>query len=213
MTRHDRLDDAARDHAVAYALDGLSSAEASEFEAHLESCEACSNEVQSLRVLLGELGTLAPPQAPPPDLKNRLMAKIRESKTEQASKQPWKSWTTSAAAAGLTLVRAEEGGWEPTGVDGVVVRRLFLDVENDRATMLVRMAPGTSYPAHVHAGAEECFVLEGDLLVGESRMRAGDYQRATSGSLHGMQSTEGGCLLFIVSSLHDEMLPGREAHR
>ena len=38
-------------------------------------------------------------------------------------------------------------------------------------------------------------------------MRAGDYQRAAGGSQHPWQSTRDGCLLLIVSGLHDELLP------
>ena len=68
------------------------------------------------------------------------------------------------------------------------------------------MAPGTSYPGHRHAGVEECYVLEGDLRVGDLVMRAGDYQRAAIGSVHGVQSTEGGCLLLVLMSDRDERL-------
>jgi anti-sigma factor ChrR (cupin superfamily) len=74
--------------------------------------------------------------------------------------------------------------------------------------MLVRMAPGSSYPPHLHASSEECFVVEGDLHVGDDLvMNAGDYQRAHGGSVHPVQYTEGGCVLFIMSSLHDELIP------
>jgi predicted ChrR family anti-sigma factor len=208
MTRHERLDDLARDRAAAYALGSLPPVESADFEEHLRACEACRREVEALQGVLGDLATLAPAVAPPPALKDRLLARVLESKP--AVSQPWKAWLPAASEAGLTLVRAGEGAWEASGVDGVEIRRLFLDRENDRATMLVRMAPGTSYPSHVHGGAEECYVLEGDLDVAGTRMVAGDYQRATSGSLHGIQSTVGGCLLFIVSSLHDEL--SSEAH-
>ena len=74
-------------------------------------------------------------------------------------------------------------------------------------TMLIRMAPGTAYPAHRHGGAEECYVLEGDLHVGDDIvMHAGDYQRAEAGSTHPVQSTRGGCLLLLTSSLRDELV-------
>ena len=38
-------------------------------------------------------------------------------------------------------------------------------------------------------------------------MHAGDYQRMGGGTVHPVQSTEGGCVLFIISSLHDELMP------
>jgi quercetin dioxygenase-like cupin family protein len=70
--------------------------------------------------------------------------------------------------------------------------------------MLVRMAPGTSFPAHVHNGPEECFVLQGDLTIGPATMATGDYQYAPPGSSHPVQSTRGGCVLLLTSSLSDE---------
>ena len=73
-------------------------------------------------------------------------------------------------------------------------------------TAMFRMAAGTSYPEHIHDGPEECYVLEGDLHVGDRMvMHAGDYQRATPGSEHDEQWTEGGCLLLVTSSLSDEL--------
>ena len=69
--------------------------------------------------------------------------------------------------------------------------------------MLVRVAPGTVYPPHEHTGAEECYVIEGDLRVEGRVLRAGDYQYAPAGSSHAEQTTEGGCLLLIGASLAD----------
>lgn len=131
------------------------------------------------------------------------------SSSEAARTQVWKAWAQSSAPTPLldfTFVSGTAGEWETTAIEGVEARRLFVDADGDRATFLVRMRPGAAYPAHVHAGPEECFVLEGDLLVGHQRMRAGDYQRAESGSTHDVQSTEGGCVLLLVSSLGDEIV-------
>lgn len=87
------------------------------------------------------------------------------------------------------------------------MRRLFVDRAANRMTAMFKMAPGAAYVPHVHGGAEECYVLEGDLHVGdEIMMRAGDYQRAPAGSLHGVQRTEGGCTLLITCSLDDEVV-------
>ena len=38
-------------------------------------------------------------------------------------------------------------------------------------------------------------------------MKAGDSQRLAGGTTHGIQGTRAGCLVFIVSSIHDELLP------
>jgi anti-sigma factor ChrR (cupin superfamily) len=101
------------------------------------------------------------------------------------------------------LRRAEDAGWEDTAVPGVRLRVLSTDPAADRFTALIRMAPGTAYPAHRHAGPEECFVLEGDLRHESQVMRAGDYEWLPGGSDHGAQTTVDGCLLLIHSSLSD----------
>ena len=86
------------------------------------------------------------------------------------------------------------------------MKRLSMDAERELVTMLVRMRPGASYPRHRHAKAEECYVVEGDLHVGDLTILAGDFQRAEADSIHVPQYTVGGCLLFVTSSLEDEML-------
>jgi len=135
-------------------------------------------------------------------------SETEEARTRAARVQVWKSWSPSAASKRdeLTFVRADSSAWQSTSVAGIEARQLFVDAAQDRATFLVRMAAGTAYPAHVHAGAEECFVLEGDLTVGDLTMNAGDYQRAERGSKHGVQSTQHGCVLLLVSSLSDELI-------
>jgi anti-sigma factor ChrR (cupin superfamily) len=125
----------------------------------------------------------------------------------QEATQVWRRWTSAPEADGVFTLRAEETGWEKTDIAGIEVRNLFADRERNYVTMLVRMAPGTAYPTHRHAGVEECFVLDGDLRVPPGRhLHAGDYQRAAGDSLHGIQSTDEGCLLFIVSSTEDELV-------
>lgn len=120
--------------------------------------------------------------------------------------QVWRRWQPDDPNQAHSIIRNAAGGqWEDTGIEGIRIRRLSADPARNQMSMLVRMAAGTGYPAHVHNGPEECLVLEGDLRTGDHVLRAGDYQRMTPGSRHGYQSTEHGCLLFIVSSLTDEL--------
>ena len=207
MNAHRILGPEELERAALYALDALEPDAARLYAAHLEICAPCQAEVAALRTAVEALGRAVEPVTPPPSLKARLMDVVRTAPEAEAI-QTWKRWAPSATDEAMTIVRGD-GAWETTGVDGVAVRRLFVDAANDRLTMLVRMAAGTSYPAHRHGGVEECYVLEGDLYGPNFEMRAGDYQRLDGGSVHGVQGTRGGCLLFIVSSMNDELLPSR----
>ena len=70
--------------------------------------------------------------------------------------------------------------------------------ENGRHTILLRLDAGASIPTHVHPGAEECFVVSGDLRDGDLDLGAGDYMRHDGGTEHTI-STENGCLLYVTT--------------
>ncbi|MCA9291868.1 MAG: cupin domain-containing protein [Phycisphaerales bacterium] len=161
--------------------------------------------------LLANVEPVTPPEHVRASLLHRAAASLaaQDHAPESAAEveHVWDQWSPDDATAALFTIRAGEGSWDDTGVEGVQVRRLFVDRANDRMTALFRMAPGASYVPHVHDGPEECYVLDGDLHVGDDVvMRAGDYQRCAAGSTHGVQRTVGGCLLLISSSLHDEVI-------
>lgn len=147
---------------------------------------------------------------PPDRLRERIMALV-DSDEAGTDVQVWKRWTappTARTVPGLTTVAADRSDWQESAIAGIRTRRLAVDPERRSVTMLIEMAPGTSYPAHRHGGVEECFVIAGDLRVGDREtLRTGDYQRAEAGSEHPVQSTEGGCTLLLVSSQDDELLP------
>jgi anti-sigma-K factor RskA len=69
---HERWQDAA----ATYLLGALTEAERAEFEAHLESCPACREEIAELRVAAEALPVAAPPMRPPPALKARIMDEV-----------------------------------------------------------------------------------------------------------------------------------------
>lgn len=210
------------DRCAAFALGALDRDEHEQFVRHrTEGCDRCEAELHRLRAGLVEIGTALTPVDPPPAIKEAVLSAIRNAPNEDVEApedrtasnpeelQPWRAWTGNRTdqSAGFFFRSGADGDWEPTGVDGIMVRPLFVDRENDRMTALFRMAPGSSYVPHIHASYEECFVLEGELQVGETLvMQAGDYQRAEPGSQHPVQSTESGCLLLVSSSLSDEPL-------
>jgi anti-sigma factor ChrR (cupin superfamily) len=223
MEAHDFLDEDLKNEAALYVLDAQKPAEARTYRLHLAHCDVCRCEVDSLAVAAGELAHLAPVKTPPENLWNRVLARVRRndsraqadraqrdaSSADARSTQIWKAWDGPAnqTRPDFTFLAGDERGFEPTAIPGIEARKLFVDRQNDRVTMLVRMQAGTAYPAHVHADVEECYVIAGDLTVaGVQTLVAGDYQRAETGSTHSVQSTEKGSLLLLVSSLHDELV-------
>lgn len=100
----------------------------------------------------------------------------------------------------LVIVRRDQRDWRPTGLPGVRGKTLFADRASNRRTLLLNMAPGSRIPDHDHGGIEEVIVLEGDLTIGEHRLKAGDYFRAQPGCRHGAPITEQGCIALVFST-------------
>ncbi len=153
-------------------------------------------------------GACAPdPRGPSATTKDRLLERLHATDAMRSPDpvQVWRRWREPTSGADV-IRGATDGPWEKTAIAGIDVRRLFVDRAAGRVTMLVRMAAGTTYPRHRHGGAEECFVISGDLRHGERVMNAGDFEVVHEGSIHEVQSTATGCVLLIRSSLTDEIL-------
>lgn len=92
-----------------------------------------------------------------------------------------------------------------------VARRLLdrVGAEVARATSLVRYAPGSRFPVHVHHGGEEFLVLAGTFEDDEGAYPAGTYVRNPPGSSHAPWTREG-CELFVKLRQFD---PADQARR
>lgn len=107
---------------------------------------------------------------------------------------------------GLTFVKASEGTWRGIA-PGVTAKLLSFDPSSRRTTTVLRFAPGTRYAPHRHVAVEELYVLEGGCSIAGREMTVGDYHRAEAGTVHHDTSTDEGCLLLVISSPQNEMLP------
>lgn len=178
-----------------YLAGAMTEEEARAFEERLAS--GCPDAVAAMReaeAAVRELAADAPPVDPPPGLKADLLTRLGRPPDPRA--------TDRAAAGGMTgaLFRfAEDGGFRPTRHAGVRMRLLHIDRDRGQFTGLIRLDPGAAYPAHPHDGPEECIVLDGELIVGDVRLRRGDYQRAEPGTEHVEQRTETGATLFVTA--------------
>lgn len=94
-------------------------------------------------------------------------------------------------------MHAAQMDWVPSPSAGV--ERKMLDRIGDevaRATSIVRYAPGSVFPAHVHGGGEEYFVLSGVFQDEEGDHPAGTYVRNPPSSRHTPASAPG-CTIFV----------------
>ncbi len=97
-------------------------------------------------------------------------------------------------------VRANEGTWLPAG-PGVELKVLRMDREHNSQTILIRMQPGAQIVPHPHNQEEECLVMEGEILIGEHRVRQGDMHIAMPGAEHPPIIAPHGALLCIRSEI------------
>lgn len=207
IMKHEHPTDETRELAAIYALGALDREEARDFEAHLrEGCPLCEAELLAFQGVVGLLGYSAPEARPRPEVRDRLLAWVGAEATASRRQGQPEGREVAAAQPGLVFVRASEGEWQKTGIEGVTVKRLFVDPVRRSVTMLVRMEPGTVIPRHRHVEAEELYMLEGDGHIAGHVLRAGDYAQAEAGSIHDVTYTEGGCLFLLLSSQRIELL-------
>jgi anti-sigma factor ChrR (cupin superfamily) len=89
---------------------------------------------------------------------------------------------------------------------GISCKLLATDTEKNRVSLLVRLAPGTEYPPHRHAEVEELYMLDGELIVGDRKLRSGDYLRSEPGSVDHRVWSETGCTGVLLTSFDDVIL-------
>ena len=90
------------------------------------------------------------------------------------------------------IVTPDQHQWVPSPMPGV--ERMMLDrvgEEKARATSIVRYAPDSRFPRHLHPGGEEIFVLSGTFSDEHGHYPAGWYVRNPPGSSHQPFSVEG----------------------
>lgn len=96
----------------------------------------------------------------------------------------------------VVVAGAESWSSSPTaGVERKMLDRIGDEVA--RATSVVRFAPNTVFPEHVHGGGEEFLVLEGLFMDDDGEYRAGAYVRNPVGSKHAPRAGKDGATLFV----------------
>lgn len=102
-------------------------------------------------------------------------------------------------AKDFQFIFTNTGDWMPhPELKGIEVKPLSLNKEKGYLMLLMKAAAGSEYPSHHHSGAEECYVLEGDLFVEGKHLGPGDFHHAEGGSDHKPIRTKNGVTLLLV---------------
>jgi anti-sigma factor ChrR (cupin superfamily) len=177
----------------AYAARALAPSEVAAAEAHIAMCPECRRELESLRPVVGRFVSWPTDVLRPT---TSLQARLARRIAEETGKEPV-----------LPPARSDRQTWsEPDWEEvapGIDCKLLATDAERHRVSMLVRLAPGASYPAHTHAGIEELHLLDGELWIDEKKLVPGDYNYGAPGEGDERVWSETGCTCLLVTSTKD----------
>ena len=173
----------------AYALQALAAIEIAAAEAHIASCRDCQRELESLRPVVNKFVSWPADVLPAASsLQARLARRIAEETGKEPVAPPARQWS--------------EPDWEQVA-PGIECKLLATDAQRHRVSMLVRLAPGASYPAHTHAGVEELHLLSGELWIDERKLFPGDYNYGAPRAGDERVWSETGCTCVLITSTKD----------
>jgi anti-sigma factor ChrR (cupin superfamily) len=175
----------------AYAAQALTPMEVVAAEAHIGSCPVCRRELESLRPVLGQFVSWPTDVLRPPALlQERLAHRIADETGRQPVLLPKRRWS--------------EPDWEQVA-PGIECKLLATDTARHRVSMLVRLTPGASYPAHTHEGVEELHLLDGELWIDGRKLVPGDYNYGAPGTGDESVWSETGCTCVLITSTRDTL--------
>jgi anti-sigma factor ChrR (cupin superfamily) len=173
----------------AYALQVLPASEVAAAEAHISSCPDCQRELESLQPVVNSFVSWPTDVLrPTTSLQARLALRI----AKETGKQPVLPQTR----------RWSEPEWEKVA-PGIECKLLATDTKRHRVGMLVRLAPGASYPAHTHASVEELHLFDGELWIDGRKLFPGDYNYSAPGASDEHVWSETGCTCLLITSTND----------
>ena len=174
-----------------FALQALSPREVASVKAQISSCKDCRQEVETLRPIVSSfVGWATDVLRPAESLWGRLAKRI----AGDAATPPFVPPLEAPAIP----------EWEEAA-PGIQVKILARNAEIDSVSMLVRLDPGTDYPAHRHAGTEELHLLHGILKVDDRTLYPGDFIHSEAGSVDHRVWSETGCTCFLMTSTDDAL--------
>jgi len=175
----------------AHALGAVPERDLPAITAHIASCRDCQHELETLRPVI-ERFVAWPTDVlrPTTTLQARLARRLAEETGKYIAPPPTPGWS--------------EPEWDQVA-PGIECKLLATDAKRHRVSMLVRLAPGASYPAHTHAGVEELHLLDGELWIDERKLVSGDLNYGAPEASDDRVWSETGCTCVLVTSTDDRL--------
>lgn len=146
------------------------------------------------------------PIPPPAHVKQRLMRAIQEKHAAERSMEG-PGMSRLEHAQGIVSIFPDHIEWQKHPVPGVLFKVLSENRKRGYVTMLMKVEPGTVFPEHHHSGEEECYILQGSIILDGKRLSAGVFHHGDEDSEHGTLTSDEGALLLLVVSREDYMHP------
>ena len=127
---------------------------------------------------------------PTTSLQARLALRIAEETGKQPVPPPPRQWS--------------EPEWEQVA-PGIECKLLATDTERHRVSMLVRLAPGASYPAHTMRAWKSCIFSTASCGSTSASSSPGDYNYGAPGAGDERVWSETGCTCVLVTSTKDTL--------
>lgn len=86
----------------------------------------------------------------------------------------------------------------------VSFKLLHRDIAQNVQTMLLRLAPGAVVPRHSHSKDEECWIVDGEVLIDGETICAGDFHLARAGSTHRDFTSPKGATVLIRGEIPED---------
>lgn len=194
-----------QEQAALYVAGALTAEEQRAFEAELRANADLRKLVRSLQRATDTFALATTPTALPAGLKAKVLGRIESKAT--AESLPAETVHVSKKAAGFLFHAASDPkGWKELPVRGAWIKLLSLERSRGYAVLMGKLDAGVRYPAHTHFGAEELYILTGDLHIGDRTLRAGDFHHSDAGTSHGVNYSVEGCTLLAVLPTDHELV-------
>lgn len=146
---------------------------------------------------------------PPAHLKEHILSRLHSAESvvaaTAANQESHEEFIPQYDAQGVDFyaLASDEGEWLPHPVEGIAVKPLATDKERGYATILMRLDAGVNFPPHSHEGAEQCYIISGDVCVRGQRLAQGSFFSTAAHAHHGDISTIQGATVLLVVAMED----------